>query len=456
LTDGASMTMFRSMDHSFWHDDPTSASMRERYLRRLDRFNAIDAHKKPVLFVRGAATSDEVADASIVINELQLRFGVHAAFLLVIDFQGPTAKGAVLVENEPNLMLYFSDTENCNNASPHCDAIGTAMDWMVGRSILATKVANLEGAEQFVAVRCHNGLRGTGGVRCFDSVINDPRLGYHPADDIEIVSGDAKAQEVAKTDAHAKAKGIADAKAAAGTKAEELLGLGWSGPDRDGLSVTRLDSQDTKAKELQTPRQAPGAAGADAVADADRSTRPTLMQQFTAARRSTGGKDPVVEGITPNPDGGGPTDGRTPAGSVVIPAKVLAAGMQSPHSSQRYGQSPTGANSPAMPSSPTPSTYSVSSRSPASSNKPSWVPMRPAGVVPVMSPRCFSPIPEANAKGRARRVSHQMPAPAWTPPQLSDSLKKRAASFAILKARLMAVGSVPIGLCEADGTQVSL
>ena len=91
LEEGASMTIIRAEEHSFWHDDPTSASMRERYLRRIDRFNAIDAHKKGVLFVRGAATSDEVADASIIINDLQLRFGVHAAFLLVIDFQGPTA-----------------------------------------------------------------------------------------------------------------------------------------------------------------------------------------------------------------------------------------------------------------------------------------------------------------------------------------------------------------------------
>ena len=48
----------------------------------------------------------EVLQVSVVINELQVRFGIHAALLLVIDFQGPTAKGAVLVENEPNLMLH--------------------------------------------------------------------------------------------------------------------------------------------------------------------------------------------------------------------------------------------------------------------------------------------------------------------------------------------------------------
>ena len=46
------MTTYRSYYHSFWHDDPTDPGMHERYLRRIKRFNGIDASVKPVLFVR--------------------------------------------------------------------------------------------------------------------------------------------------------------------------------------------------------------------------------------------------------------------------------------------------------------------------------------------------------------------------------------------------------------------
>merc|ERR1712232_1452296 len=41
---GGAITMYRSQYHSFWHDDPNDAGMRERYTRRIKRFWEIDAN----------------------------------------------------------------------------------------------------------------------------------------------------------------------------------------------------------------------------------------------------------------------------------------------------------------------------------------------------------------------------------------------------------------------------
>jgi hypothetical protein len=176
LDDAPDMVMFRGQEHSFWHDDPRTDGMHEKYERRIKRFKELDASDLGILFVRGAATTDEVADAGTVARELSNRVGQHATLLMIFDFQGPTAKGAVTVNSEPNLMLYFNDTKVCKPSAPHCEAVRTALDWVVGRRVLATPVASVADALSFVHVTSHYGLKGTSGIPAFESVLSDPRL----------------------------------------------------------------------------------------------------------------------------------------------------------------------------------------------------------------------------------------------------------------------------------------
>jgi len=61
---------FRSEYHSFWHDDPTQASMREKHDRRIKRFLEIDATSEPVLFVRAVAETDEINRAEELLELL--------------------------------------------------------------------------------------------------------------------------------------------------------------------------------------------------------------------------------------------------------------------------------------------------------------------------------------------------------------------------------------------------
>merc|ERR1712232_1156310 len=99
------MTMYRSKYHSFWHDDPEDAGMRERYLRRIKRFKEIDArnHNAPVLFVRVAVCTEEINLAEELLAELQKLFGIESRLLLLLD--GQKTRLASMRRN-PNLLIY--------------------------------------------------------------------------------------------------------------------------------------------------------------------------------------------------------------------------------------------------------------------------------------------------------------------------------------------------------------
>jgi len=161
------MHMFRSPLHSFWHDDPRMPAMLERYKRRIVRFNGLDAHSQPVLFVRSVASSEEVRYASYLVKLLVERFGPQASLLMIVDFQGAQAPGVFAVASEPNLMLNFFPTET--GAAPHAGAIRTALDWVLGRSYTAAHVATPEEAMKFMKPTDW-GLLGTSGVFAFEGV----------------------------------------------------------------------------------------------------------------------------------------------------------------------------------------------------------------------------------------------------------------------------------------------
>lgn len=83
---------------------------RARYHRRFARFKAIDARSKPVLFVRVAVCSDELALAPELLGELQGRFGKQTHLLVVINFQEKT-NGPAFIKGSPNLLLFYLTSE---------------------------------------------------------------------------------------------------------------------------------------------------------------------------------------------------------------------------------------------------------------------------------------------------------------------------------------------------------
>ncbi|CAE7747607.1 ACP5 [Symbiodinium pilosum] len=151
--------------------------MHERYRRRIDRFNKIDAKSKPVLFVRTIPTTDELK----AVPEWQ------AYLLLIIDFQ-KTAEGAAVVEGIPalqpvlacmsNIMVhYMAGSKHVNQeglpAPPYGEAVQLALDWIVGRPV---SVMQFDGWDTIIkcADRTEWGLNGLGGLYAFEQSLETP------------------------------------------------------------------------------------------------------------------------------------------------------------------------------------------------------------------------------------------------------------------------------------------
>jgi len=236
---GCNMTTYRSFYHSFWHDDPTDPGMLSRYIRRIKRFNEIDADSKPVLFVRTIPTTDELKDVPELLELLIKRHGKQAYLLLIVDFQN-TAQGAALVDGVSNLMVHYLggsahvDKEGLP-APPYGGPVKLAMDWIAGRQVSAMHFVSME-----KIIECADptewGLNGLGGLYAFEQSLEPadeespslPKMSQLPA----LSSG-----ELVK---HFKAKASAEKSLEGAT----LIALGCSGLTKASILSMGLPSPD--------------------------------------------------------------------------------------------------------------------------------------------------------------------------------------------------------------------
>jgi len=176
---GCSMTCFRGPLHSFWHDDPTEPSMREKYTRRIDRLMSIRADEKPVLFVRAAGHNDELLRASELMGELERTFGKQSRLLLILDFQ-KDPHGPFTVTGIPNLLLYLfcREAHDTSGMGPYRDAVLCGLDWAVGRPVAQGSFPSMEAAMQ-VTQPTRFGDTGLGGLPAFEDVVSTPAIGFH-------------------------------------------------------------------------------------------------------------------------------------------------------------------------------------------------------------------------------------------------------------------------------------
>jgi hypothetical protein len=96
--------MYRSYYHSFWHDDLSDPADIEKYRQRIERFRAIDAQSKPVLFVRAVGTDEEIQHLGTLLDVLTRKFGRFAKLLAIVDFQA--VDEPLLVQGYDNLLVY--------------------------------------------------------------------------------------------------------------------------------------------------------------------------------------------------------------------------------------------------------------------------------------------------------------------------------------------------------------
>merc|ERR1719188_2189772 len=145
--------------------------MRERYGRRMERFNQLDARSQPVLFVRSAATTEKILRAAELVDVLMARFGREARLLMVLNFQEKTT-GAAFVQGLPNLMFYYLSPDVHRKTHPEFDApfagpVRCALDWAVGRQVEAARLDGVRSAWE-AADADSSGCNGLGGLDSFD------------------------------------------------------------------------------------------------------------------------------------------------------------------------------------------------------------------------------------------------------------------------------------------------
>lgn len=164
---GAEWHAFRSPIHSFWHDDPFAPAMRERYTRRITRLFSMEARSQPILFVRSAASTNEVARAGELLQLLIQKFGPQAKLLLLLDFQGRQAVGPCVVAGLDNLLIWYFDTERAPSArAPYAQPVSSALEWAIGQPINARRLPDLNAA-QSMAIPNDWGMYGAARVPAF-------------------------------------------------------------------------------------------------------------------------------------------------------------------------------------------------------------------------------------------------------------------------------------------------
>merc|ERR1719401_1105409 len=164
---GASITAFRSRQHGFWHDDPTQAATQEKYNRRFKRMQAISAHSQPVLFVRLAASSEEIGTVDQLLSQLISQFGPESLLLLIIDCQGANASGQCSVKGFDNLLIHYLNA--VDGVNKFCEPIDAALDWAAAKPVRCVQVKDLADA-QHLAVPVTPGYYGMGGMGAFEGI----------------------------------------------------------------------------------------------------------------------------------------------------------------------------------------------------------------------------------------------------------------------------------------------
>lgn len=95
--------------HSFWHDDLWDEREWRKYERRIQRFQRLQDTRPPLLFVRAASHTDELASATVLHELLQEKFGSEVQLLLLLSYQ--PSHCAVFFDDRPGLIVTTLGTD---------------------------------------------------------------------------------------------------------------------------------------------------------------------------------------------------------------------------------------------------------------------------------------------------------------------------------------------------------
>jgi len=134
------LTVYRSPTHSFWHDDIQDEDCREKLRRRMERFLALaNADKRPLLFVRGIAGSQELEHTEELFLALRERFEVNGRKVyLLLMLEDQPILGPVMHSKYDELILWVQPrfegrvSTDVSIPAPYEDAIAFSVRHILG------------------------------------------------------------------------------------------------------------------------------------------------------------------------------------------------------------------------------------------------------------------------------------------------------------------------------------
>ncbi|CAK9077059.1 unnamed protein product [Durusdinium trenchii] len=145
----AGMKVHRAEHHSFWHDDVSQPEVREKLLRRVNRFLGLAENtpeSRDLLFIRSCACTDELREAEALYSALCGRFtvgpGRRLLLAMVVDGQ-ERYEGPILHAFLPGLAFFLQPLANEQEGTD-----GKAFSWAVGAACdAALAVCEFEGGD---------------------------------------------------------------------------------------------------------------------------------------------------------------------------------------------------------------------------------------------------------------------------------------------------------------------
>eukprot|EP00746_Dinoflagellata_sp_MGD_P161514 gnl/MRDRNA2_/MRDRNA2_88695_c0_seq1.p1 gnl/MRDRNA2_/MRDRNA2_88695_c0~~gnl/MRDRNA2_/MRDRNA2_88695_c0_seq1.p1 ORF type:complete len:530 (+),score=76.62 gnl/MRDRNA2_/MRDRNA2_88695_c0_seq1:99-1592(+) len=118
MTDsGLKMLVFRSQNHSFWHDNIELAADREKLWRRVRRFMSLsdtgggDSQQRTLLFVRSLAGTQEISLVETLYEVLKDQFGKNGRkVVLLVIIENQAKVGPILHQRQDGIIFWVQPT----------------------------------------------------------------------------------------------------------------------------------------------------------------------------------------------------------------------------------------------------------------------------------------------------------------------------------------------------------
>ncbi|CAE8695136.1 unnamed protein product [Polarella glacialis] len=167
---GTSFIVRRSSHHSFWNNKADIDSSRQDVEDRIKSLRLLARNDQPKVFVRAAATAEELSLLGELHAELCRRFSGQVFLLVLLGGQGQNR--TVSVEGHYNIIIQFlaDDPISTGKVHSYVAPVKQSLDYVVGKDVKAAVVPDFEALKNLAVPGTTVPIYGPGGLLIFDDL----------------------------------------------------------------------------------------------------------------------------------------------------------------------------------------------------------------------------------------------------------------------------------------------